>query len=192
MKKISLQESHLTFAKKLWSEKKGTSLTIIDATVGNGYDTLFLARTFLDDKRSRLYGFDIQEEALDHAASLLTRFVDEELAERVFFFLKSHEYLLDREADLIVYNLGYLPGASKSCTTLTSSTLRSVKKALEILKPGGLISMTCYPGHDEGKRETKTLLTFLESLDSKKYSCTHYFPVDKPDAPQLVTVVSLF
>ena len=54
---------------------------------------------------------------------------------------------------LIVYNLGYLPGSDKLLTTKTSSTLLSVEKALSLIAPNGAISITCYPGHEEGKKE---------------------------------------
>ena len=58
---------------------------------------------------------------------------------------------------LIVYNLGYLPGSDKALTTKVETTLESINHAQRLIMEGGVISVTCYPGHPEGKKEEEEL-----------------------------------
>lgn len=79
--------SILSFAHKLIEERVRPGDAVVDATVGNGVDTLFLAR--LVGLHGRVYGFDIQQQALDNAAARL-RNESPAAAETVQFFLRSH------------------------------------------------------------------------------------------------------
>ncbi|HQD42466.1 MAG TPA: class I SAM-dependent methyltransferase, partial [Bacillota bacterium] len=60
--------------------------TVVDATVGNGNDTLFLAR--LVGEKGRVYGFDIQQEAINNTGELLK---DLGLQNRVNLICDGHE-----------------------------------------------------------------------------------------------------
>lgn len=62
--------SVLSMAHKLVEERVREGDAVVDATVGGGNDTLFLAR--LVGASGRVYGFDIQEEALARAKRRLT------------------------------------------------------------------------------------------------------------------------
>lgn len=59
--------SVLSFAHKLTAERLSTGGLAIDATVGTGADTLFLAKAA--GPRGGVYGFDIQPQALALPAS---------------------------------------------------------------------------------------------------------------------------
>src|SRR5690349_11651165 len=156
-----LFSSHIDLAHHYWMQivKKGD--TVIDATCGNGKDTLILARLALDEGQGRLIGLDIQSEALLRTKQLLCEHLSESLMERICLFEQSHvefpKEIIDRSIRLIVYNLGYLPSGNKAVTTTATTTLISVERALDLLMPGGLLSITCYPGHDQGKKEEEAL-----------------------------------
>lgn len=49
---------------------------VIDATCGNGYDTLTLLKMVADEsQQGRVYGFDVQKAALESTSSLLEQSV---------------------------------------------------------------------------------------------------------------------
>lgn len=88
----------------------------LDATVGKGNDTLKLLKAVGDE--GFVYGFDVQKDALNTAEELLKDFKNYKL------ILDSHENIDKIEKfDLVIYNLGYLPGSDKKITTLKDSTL---------------------------------------------------------------------
>lgn len=136
----------LTFAHEEWKKHLRPGNRAIDATCGNGHDTLILSTLNL----SHLYVFDIQEKPLKKQKRLGVR-------ENISYHLGCHSIFLGVETsvNLIVYNLGYLPGGNKSLTTQAETTLKSLENGLNLLSSGGLISMTLYPGHSEGAREKR-------------------------------------
>ena len=72
--------------------------------------------------------------------------------------------------DAVLFNLGWLPGGDHSCTTRLETTLAAVSECLELLAPGGLMTICAYPGHEEGARELNALLDWAENLNSARYS----------------------
>ncbi len=163
---------------------------VIDATCGNGKDSLKLARYLKKKKDTALLCFDIQEKALENTKKLIQEEVPSFL-DRVEFHLGSHEHLFlpkSQKLKLVVYNLGYLPGGDKSLTTEVRSTLASVQKALELLSPGGVISLTCYPGHPEGAKEEKELIRFTSSLDPKCWNVTSFSWINRNVSPSLILI----
>lgn len=134
----------------------------VDATVGKGKDSLKLLETVGDE--GFLYGFDVQEEALDAANKLLKDYKNYKL------FLESHENIDKIEKfDLVIYNLGYLPGSDKKIITLKDSTIVSLKKAAEKISEGGIIIVVSYLGHENSLEERLGVDDFLKNLDQKKF-----------------------
>jgi len=141
---------------------------VIDATIGNGYDTLFL-REKLNEK-GFLYGFDIQEKALQ---STQERLIKNACYNRVKLIHDSHENFkkyVEVPVDLILYNLGYLPKGDKSITTESTKTLKSVKEGMSLLKSGGVIIITVYPGHLPGALELEALSNYLQTINQKEFA----------------------
>lgn len=101
----------------------------------------------------------------------------------------SHEVFLEKEAHLIVYNLGYLPRGAKSTTTSVEGTLRSLQHAMSILLPGGLISITTYSGHPEGEREEAAVIQLASSLPSFQWSTLHHRWLNRKKAPALLLML---
>lgn len=141
---------------------------IVDATAGNGHDTLFLAR--YSPKNAQIYAFDVQEKALSQTRRLLA---EHALQEKVSLILAGHEALEEFVKETIhiaVFNLGYLPGANHAVTTRTDTTLQAVKAVLEKLAAGGILSIMLYPGHEEGAKEQKFLTTYFTGLSKRQFT----------------------
>ncbi len=160
---------------------------VIDATCGNGKDSLALA-ALLQPLNGKLLCIDIQEKAIENTKALLQKEVPDFFC-NVSFYHQSHETLPEVALlKLIVFNLGYLPAGDKSLTTKVDSTLQSIKNALEVLSLGGVLSITCYPGHLEGKKEEEALLEYLSKLDPFHYCFTSFFWDNRNASPSLFLV----
>ncbi len=163
---------------------------VVDATCGNGKDSVVLARVLCQKKSTSLHCIDIQEQAVEHTKTLLLREVPD-FFEHVRFYVGSHETLPSVGSPgpkLILYNLGWLPGSDKTVTTRVSSTLISVTRALELLRPGGVVNITCYPGHKEGEEEERALTLLSDSLDPKRWNCTFARTTNRHRAPSLLCI----
>jgi hypothetical protein len=162
---------HLTCAQDYWKRLVQPGDLIIDATVGNGHDTLFLAQLLQGE--GALVGYDIQSQALESALKRLSS-LPPSIHRTVSFKKQSHHQFDEKNVKLIVYNLGYLPGGNKQLTTLSETTLLSLHSALQALAPNGAISITCYPGHEEGRKEENAIREFLKTLSATRWSLCHH------------------
>ena len=157
----------------------------VDATMGNGHDTLWLCRLAGDE--GRVYAFDVQQSALDSTARRL-----EEAGVRAKLILDGHQNMLRhvREpVDCVLFNLGWLPGADHGVTTRRETTLLAVSAATELLKAGGLLTICVYPGHEEGAREQAALLQGAAQLDAARFDVIHKrYLNQRNDPPQLIAV----
>ncbi|MES2272838.1 MAG: class I SAM-dependent methyltransferase [Chlamydiota bacterium] len=183
---------HLQLAKQYWQAHLKPGNIAIDATCGNGHDTLFLSQLLLQDSRSLVIGLDIQRAALQNTETLLGKTLSPDQIKQVSLFLLSHAEIetvpLTSSPDLIVYNLGYLPKGDKSITTVAETTLISIQKSLTLLSNEGALSITCYPGHVEGEKEERELLRFVETLSSHEWLvCYHKWP-NRPRSPTLLWI----
>jgi len=161
--------------------------TVVDATAGNGHDTLYLAQKV--GPQGTVYAFDIQENALVYTAGLLR---ENDLSNRVNLISESHTCISEHVKVLLaaaVYNLGYLPGGDHDIVTTAHTTVESVKQVLTLLKPGGLITITLYPGHPEGSREKKKLIPFCESLSPAEYTALHMERLNRQTTPPELLVI---
>ncbi len=162
----------------------------VDATAGNGNDTLKLAR--LVGKTGSVYAFDIQQGALDNTARLL---VDNEMRSRVELIRDGHEKMdqyVESGVGAVMFNLGYLPGGDHGLITSPGTTVAAVYKALDILRRGGVITIVCYTGHEGGGEERDALLGELAHLSQSEYQVVHYAFVNQiNNPPELFAVEKL-
>ncbi len=177
------KKNHLHLAHSLWKELLSPGDLVIDATLGNGYDAMVLF-----ELGAEVIGIDIQKEALEKTRERL-RNRPIQLLQRSHADLSSLE--LDRRPRLIVYNLGYLPGGDKQITTQLESTMASVESALSLIAPNGAISITCYPGHDEGLKEETFLVKWASQLEPKRWGVCHYRWLNRALSPSLLWLSSL-
>lgn len=160
---------------------------VIDATMGNGHDTLWLCE--LVGESGRVYAFDVQSEAVERTRQRLT---EAGVEARARLFCTGHERMsefVNEGVDAVVFNLGWLPGAEHGVTTHTDTTLRAVNAALELLKEDGLMTVCIYPGHDEGTRELNALMEWGAQLDGRRYDVLLKTYLNQPnDPPRLLAV----
>ncbi len=181
----------LPFTKELLEKVVEPGGVVVDTTVGNGHDTVFLAE--LVGEEGQVYGFDIQKQAVENT---LERLKDNGLAERAQIMLKSHAEVKEvlpaeyhGKVEAAIFNLGYLPGSDKEIITKPDSTLQAIEALLEILKPGGLIILVVYYGHEGGIEEKERLMQYLTELDQKRAHVLQYqFLNQKNNPPFLVAV----
>lgn len=141
----------------------------IDATMGNGHDTLFLAK-----HSYKVYAFDIQERAL---RATRQRLEDSHYINRVRLIHAGHETMhlhicSGEKADAIVFNLGYLPGAEHTIITQQTKTVTALNHALTLLSAKGIISILAYPGHTGGRVEMQAIIHWYEQLNSSDFAIT--------------------
>jgi len=148
----------------------------IDATCGNGHDTLFLSQI-----SQRVFGFDVQEESnveLFHTGH--------ENIQTVLSDTKTTESI-----DVAIFNLGYLPkGNNPEITTHAESSTQAISKSLSHLKPNGIISLLCYRGHDGGAEEFMRIKQLLNDLDSKKWKIAIYESSKATDITPILLIIT--
>ena len=160
---------------------------VIDATLGNGHDTVMLSE--LVGPSGKVYGFDIQADAVERTSALLAEYG---LRERCELYAKGHQRIADHvhvPVKAAVFNLGWLPGGDKSITTLWETTQVAISAALALLVKGGVCTICAYPGHAEGDRERFALMDWLATLRPQEYNVLHHrFLNAGPGAPECFVI----
>ncbi|EYE88403.1 hypothetical protein Q428_08370 [Fervidicella metallireducens AeB] len=139
---------------------------VVDATLGNGKDTIFLSQLV---PYGKVYAFDIQERAIKK----FIEDTDMNIIKNVVLINSGHEHIEEfvrEKPKAIIFNLGYLPGGDKDITTKADTTIVAVKKGLEMLLPGGLMILIVYVGHENGKEEAVQLRELVKELNRKVFS----------------------
>ena len=156
----------------------------LDCTVGNGNDTLALAK--LVGKTGRVYGFDIQKIAIENTKE---RLACENPHNNVKLILDTNENIdkyISEKLDFIIYNLGYLPRGDKNIITREDTTINSLKKSLDLLNNNGLILITSYTGHRGGLEEKEAVERLLSSLNQKEYNVLKYNFINQKNNPPIL------
>ncbi|MBN2268559.1 MAG: class I SAM-dependent methyltransferase [Acholeplasmataceae bacterium] len=156
---------------------------MVDATMGNGFDTLFLASL-----SKHVYAFDIQEQALSETKKLL----EKSKIQNVTLIKDSHENIFDYVHDFkgVFFNLGYLPKGDKSITTKVESTLKTFDQIIQRLNVDGFILYVIYPGHEEGNKESIALNEKMKTLDPKIFKIIRIdLPFQNNQPPYILWVI---
>lgn len=160
----------------------------IDATMGNGNDTLKLCKLVGDS--GKVYAFDIQQTALSNTQKLLE---DQKVIHIATLILDSHthmhSYVEEKEVDCIVFNFGYLPSGDHTLATKADTSIEAITQGLSLLRKGGLMSLCIYSGGDSGFEERDALLSFLKELDSKKYLVILSSYYNRPNNPPIPVMI---
>ncbi len=160
--------SPTALAKLIISRRITPGDNVVDATAGNGHDTLFLAE--LVGRFGKVYSFDIQSEALEATQERLKK---QNLLATVTCINDSHKMIdqyVPKPISGAMFNLGYLPGGDHSIATVVEESLPAIKIVLDLLKISGLVTIVTYPGHAEGKREEEKISEFVHSLDKERFA----------------------
>lgn len=181
----------LPFSKTLLRSVLSNGDIAIDATVGNGHDTVFLAQQV--GASGKVFGYDIQAKAIENTREKL---LNEQLLDRVTLFQHSHSELFETlptdvhgRVKAAVFNLGYLPGGNKKIVTKATSTITAIEQLLTVLQSGGLIVIVIYHGHEEGKAERDALLTFVKQIDQNSANILQYQFINQKNNPPFIIAI---
>lgn len=182
-------ERAITYSHTLLRQIVKTGDTVIDATVGKGNDTLFLAQ--LVGQTGHIHGFDVQQEAITITKE---KCLQAGVLEQVSLHHIGHEHAHtfiepDCEVGAVIYNLGYLPGSDKRITTMRESTLASIAALLPRLRDGGLMLLVIYSGHMQGKDEKEGVLEYVTTLDQNDYSVLQYGFINQKNNPPFLLAI---
>ena len=167
MKRISLvKEAHSLIKCRL-----NPGAIAIDATAGNGHDTLFLSKQVT--ATGKVYAFDLQQAALDTTRSRLQQ---ANLLDCLTLIQADHALMTEKipvqhhgKISAVMFNLGYLPGGDKTIITLASSTLAALNSASRMLSKEGILTVLAYPGHEGGDIETEHVKRWCGQLNKQQF-----------------------
>ena len=200
------------FQHTFWDEVLPTARVIVDATCGNGHDTAYLY--IRASGEAVLHYIDIQDIALRHTEERLHRIARESPGEKVEDGLRipydeahsvgrpvlrahlaSHDDVLARiveetgRIDLLVFNLGYLPGASRDIMTRVETVTAALEHVLAHPERIGLVTIVTYPGTERGLAEQEVLEAFLAGVSQKDFDVSVWKPLNQVNRPPQLYVV---
>lgn len=188
MVETMMYENAVTYVHSVLREVISPGSVVVDATMGNGWDTALMA--VLTGQSGTVYGFDVQAIALEVTQTRLAG-----VAADVRLIHSGHEDMVQYiEAQhrgrvrAVTFNLGYLPGGNKDIATQATTTHRALEQARSLLEPGGVITIVCYR-HVEGQRELDVVRNLLASWPQNTYTCTETNFLNQIGNPPVVFVV---
>ena len=173
------------FQHLIWDRSMKKAKVVVDATCGNGHDLLYLAKRA--QKGCHLFGIDIQMKAINSSKELLkTNDIAPDVS--LTFIHDSHDLALahqlkDEVIDLMIFNLGYLPGGNHKVITKPHQTIDAIDEGLHKLSKSGVITIVAYPGTPEGMEEMQSLTSYLSDLEQKSYNVCHWHPMNQINNP---------
>ncbi len=183
----SILKNAVQISRQIISHAVGQGDTVVDATCGQGNDTLLLAR--LVGPTGSVYCFDIQEAALKATQILLEA---ENLADRVELIHDDHAQMkeyIHQKIHAAMFNLGYLPGGNHLITTKKETTIQAVDEILSMLVPGGVMTIVAYPGYQAGAEELQELRNHLYQVPQQLFDVIEITFLNQINQPPEVIVV---
>lgn len=163
---------------------------VIDATAGNGHDTVFMAQRV--EPTGRVWAIDIQPSAIESTRSRLP----EDWNHLVTVIPGDHSQIRqllpeipDATVRAIVFNLGYLPGSDHQLVTQTTTTLEALQQSLTLLEEGGKILVVAYRGHPEGAAEATAIRLWSRRLLKGYQVQTEISNPEDPRSPILFQII---
>ncbi|MFT8319799.1 MAG: class I SAM-dependent methyltransferase [Bacillus sp. (in: firmicutes)] len=184
-------ERILPFARSLLKKSVTTGDIAVDATMGNGHDTLFLAK--LVGETGKVFSFDIQQEALIATENKLT---EHKLNDVAVLSLNGHEQIKAiipesyyGKITAAIFNLGYLPGGDKNIVTTAQTTILAIEQLLDIMAVEGIIVLVIYHGHPEGQLERDEILSYVETIDQQSAHVLQYRFMNQVNNPPFIIAI---
>lgn len=180
----------IQFSHHLIEEAVNKGETVIDATCGNGHDTLFLSKVV--GEHGHVFGFDIQDAAIQHTQEKLAGHkIKNATIIKDSHSNAIHHLTVDQLTSLggAIFNLGYLPGSDKGIITKSETTILAIEGILSHLKENGIIVLVVYHGHAGGDAEKRNILEYTHQLDQKMFRVLKYgFINQKNDPPFIIAI----
>lgn len=161
--------------------------TVVDATMGNGNDTLFLGNLVGD--RGKVYAFDVQQLALDNTRKRLS---EAGILDRAELILDGHQNIdkyVSKGIKAVMFNLGYLPKGDHNIGTRAETTITAIEKSMELLCKEGIVMIVVYYGGDSGFDEKNSVMEYFKSIDCKKYSVLVHDFVNQVNCPPIAICI---
>ena len=177
----------LPFAKQLLMSTVEPGDTVVDATAGNGHDTLFLTELVGDN--GHVYAFDVQEEAIRATTKRLEEANKSEIATVIQDGHENLHLYIQQEISAAIFNLGYLPGSNHEIITRGDSTQRAIESLLQFLKVEGIIVLVVYHGHVGGKEEKDAILHYVQSLSQSFVHVLSYQFLNQQNDPPFIIAI---
>lgn len=180
--KNSLGLSH-EIIKKIVSEGD----IVVDATAGNGHDTLMLAK--LVGAAGKVYSFDIQHQAIENTR---LRLEEQGFEEMVTLIADGHQNMdkhITEKVKSVMFNLGYLPGGNHNIGTRAETTIEALEKAMDLLEVRGIITVVVYYGGDSGFEEKDKLMEYIAEIDPKKFTVIKTEFVNQINCPPILVCI---
>ena len=174
----------LQYAQHLLKDSVEEGDTVVDATAGNGHDTLFLAQLVGDN--GQVYAFDVQKSAVD---ATLHRLLDNGLEHRALVLHTGHEEIakhVQKPVAAAIFNLGYLPGSDHDIITKPNTTIQAIQALLDLLKVDGIIVLVIYHGHEGGKEERDAVIDYVSKLPQKFVHVLRYEFLNQQNDPPFI------
>jgi predicted methyltransferase len=182
-----LLKNSLSISHELVSKVLQSGDIVVDATMGNGNDTLFLANLVGDE--GKVYAFDVQQLALDNTTKRLS---DAGLLQRAELILDGHQNMgryAPQGIKAVMFNLGYLPKGDHNIGTKAETTIAAIESSLELLCREGIVMLVIYYGGDSGFDEKNAVLEYFKTLDCKKYSVLVHDFVNQVNCPPIAVCI---
>ncbi|MBJ6750378.1 tRNA (mnm(5)s(2)U34)-methyltransferase [Geomonas anaerohicana] len=161
--------------------------TVLDATCGNGLDTLLLAQ--LVGEEGTVWAFDVQPRAIAATRELLER---EGRLAQARLVEAGHERVAEfvpHGITAAAFNLGYLPGGDTTLITDPGNTVSALEQTAQLLAPGGIITIALYTGHAGGPEEAAAVEGWAAALHPGRCNVWRHRQLNRPDtAPYLVLI----
>ncbi len=151
----------------------------LDATAGNGHDSLYMAKQI--GPKGHLIAIDIQPAAI---RTTRRRLQAADCCDQTELLVADHSQALPslcvqypQTFRAIIFNLGYLPGSDKRIQTQAHSTVRALDAAKGLLISDGLLLVTAYRGHVGGPAEASCIADWMQNLHAQAWSVKRHEPV---------------
>lgn len=179
----------LSFSHEMIKSMVNQGDLVIDATVGNGHDTLFLSN--LVGESGQVYGFDIQKQAIE---STKKRLMENNALAEIELIHAGHEMMAahipeEKKASAIMFNLGYLPKGDKEIVTKAETTKKAITQALSLLKKSGLLSIMVYYGHPGTNGEKEVVDELVREIPQEKFETLSYKFVNQRNNPPYLYLI---
>lgn len=177
----------LPFAHQLLQRALTQGAVALDATSGNGYDTVHLAQCV--GAQGKIYALDIQAAA---AHATRTRLQQYGLLDRVDVIHASHTDVaqyVPNNLQAAIFNLGYLPGSDKTITTQAQTTIIALQHTIQLLAYGGILIVVAYRGHAKGADEYAAIHQWATQLPDTQAVVAQYALLNLNNNPPVVFAI---
>ena len=136
----------------------------VDATAGNGHDTVFLCHAV--GPQGRVLALDIQQKAVDATNMRLQKMGLAQIGRAIKADHAGLADIFEKEGRpcAVMFNLGYLPGGSHAVFTTPQHSLPALDAAWRALLPGGALTVCAYSGGMQGTAERDAVLAWAGAL----------------------------